>query len=105
VKEDVKLGNIIQARVQEREEKIREALKPTHLWIVDNLPMEVSARIFDHLGYELVVERPDVVNVSDDPGSVRILERWYLQRDGEFLTGHKSLYDKRQDYLRRHEEK
>lgn len=80
-------------RAERMDQAIIEALRIRHPYVVEALPEKMGARVFNHLGYNIVVERPQVETLDDERLAVR--ERWYLERYGEFVTGDKSLWRER----------
>jgi len=73
---DNALSNLAIKTAEEREKRIREAMSNTHLWVADNLPMSIAAKVMEHLGYRILVERPDVRNIEGDQFKFQIRSRW-----------------------------
>lgn len=86
-------GEAIRQRAIQREKQIEAAMKNRHLYLVEHLPDRMAARLLDWLGYEIVVETPQIEMIDDQRFSVT--ERWYLERNGEFITGDKDLWERR----------
>lgn len=88
-------GEAIRQRAIQRDQQIKAAMKDRHLYLVEHLPDRMAARLLEWLGYRIVTERPQVESLGD--GQFAIEERWFLERNGEFITGDKELWERRYD--------